>query len=43
MPMLIRSFLLAAAFAALAAAALPALRLLRLPPADLLKVFANER
>ncbi len=29
--------------AALAAAALPALRLLRLPPADLLKVFANER
>jgi putative ABC transport system permease protein len=29
--------------AALAAAALPALRLLRLPPADLLRVFANER
>ncbi|WP_170381072.1 ABC transporter permease [Ruegeria atlantica] len=29
--------------AALVAAALPALRLLRLPPADLLRVFANER
>ncbi|WP_037315643.1 ABC transporter permease [Ruegeria halocynthiae] len=29
--------------AAFVAAALPALRLLRLPPADLLKVFANER
>ncbi len=29
--------------AAFAAAALPALRLLRLPPADLLRVFANER
>ncbi|WP_171231590.1 FtsX-like permease family protein [Ruegeria sp. HKCCA4812] len=29
--------------AALVAAALPALRMLRLPPADLLKVFANER
>ncbi len=29
--------------AALIAAALPALRLLRLPPADLLRVFANER
>ncbi|WP_425080595.1 ABC transporter permease [Ruegeria arenilitoris] len=29
--------------AAFAAAALPALRLMRLPPADLLKVFANER
>ncbi|MEM9128067.1 MAG: FtsX-like permease family protein, partial [Pseudomonadota bacterium] len=29
--------------AALIAAALPALRLMRLPPADLLRVFANER
>jgi putative ABC transport system permease protein len=29
--------------AATVAAALPAARLLRLPPADLLKVFANER
>ncbi|WP_298848068.1 ABC transporter permease [uncultured Ruegeria sp.] len=29
--------------AALIAAALPALRMLRLPPADLLRVFANER
>ncbi|WP_170330195.1 ABC transporter permease [Ruegeria arenilitoris] len=29
--------------AAFVAAALPALRLLRLPPADLLRVFANER
>lgn len=29
--------------AALIAAALPALRVLRLPPADLLRVFANER
>ncbi|CUH41621.1 ABC transporter permease [Ruegeria atlantica] len=29
--------------AAIVAAALPAARLLRLPPADLLKVFANER
>ncbi|MCX8953107.1 FtsX-like permease family protein, partial [Ruegeria sp. NA] len=29
--------------AALLAAALPALRMLRLPPADLLRVFANER
>jgi len=29
--------------AALAAAALPAMRLLRLPPADLLRVFASER
>ncbi|KIC44118.1 ABC transporter permease [Ruegeria sp. ANG-S4] len=38
----LRLFLLTM-LAAAVAAALPALRLLRLPPADLLKVFANER
>ncbi|NVO55344.1 ABC transporter permease [Rhodobacteraceae bacterium B1Z28] len=35
--------LLLTLLAAMIAAALPALRMLRLPPADLLKVFANER
>ncbi len=38
----VRLFLLTL-LAALVAAALPALRLLRLPPAELLRVFANER